>query len=246
MKDWDAHLYRENTGYISDLGLPVVELLNPVEGERILDVGCGDGVLTEKIISSGCQVVGIDASPDMVEAARARGIDARIMNASALRFDAEFDAVFSNAALHWMHPPEAVAEGVYRALKPGGRFVAEFGGSGNVAHIRSALRASLDKRGLRSQDVDPWYFPTPREYSALLHGCGFRVESIEHFDRPTVLPTGIADWLESVARPFLGALPPSARQEVAAEVEAALVPLIRDEAGVWRADYVRLRVRATK
>ncbi|MGA8262442.1 MAG: methyltransferase domain-containing protein [Arenicellales bacterium] len=246
MKHWDAAVYRRNTGYISDLGMPVVELLQPRPGERILDIGCGDGVLTEKIAAVGCEVVGIDASPDMTAAARARGLDARTMNAASLAFDGEFDAVFSNAALHWMHPPRAVVEGAYRALKPGGRFVAEFGGAGNVANIRRVLHASLDKHGLRPEEVDPWYFPTPEEYGAMLNGVGFQVRSMEHFKRPTVLPTGIVDWLESVARPVLAAVPEDTRPAFVMEVEAALRPLLRGEDGVWRADYVRLRVLAVK
>ena len=246
MKHWDATLYRRNTGYISDLGMPVVELLRPRPGERILDVGCGDGVLTEKIAACGCEVVGVDASPDMTAAARARGLDARSMNAASLEFESEFDAVFSNAALHWMHPPEAVVEGMYRALKPGGRFVAEFGGAGNVAHIRRVLHASLERHGLPPEDVDPWYFPTPEEYAALLGDAGFRVRSMEHFERPTVLPTGVADWLESVARPVLAAVPDDDRVEFVKEVEAGLRPLLLGQDGVWRADYVRLRVLALK
>lgn len=246
MKDWDARLYRQNTGYISDLGMPVLELLSPRSGERILDIGCGDGVLTEKIASLGCDVVGIDASPDMVEAARARGIDARTVNAADLTFEEEFDAVFSNAALHWMRPPQAVVQGVYKALKPGGRFVAELGGAGNVAHIRNALHACLAKHGLPVEDIDPWYFPTPEEYAELLASHGFRVESMEHFERPTVLPTGIVDWVESVARPVLAAVPSDLRAEFVAEVESALRPALCDDEGVWRADYVRLRVAALK
>lgn len=246
MKDWNARLYRENTGYISDFGMPVIELLRPRSGERILDIGCGDGILTEKIAGLGCEVVGIDASPDMVKAATARGLDARVMNAAELSFDAGFDAVFSNAVLHWVRPPEAVVEGVYRALRPGGRFAAEFGGHGNIVHIRGALHASLEKRGLIPADVDPWYFPSPAEYGSLLRSCGFEVESLEHFDRPTELTSGMVNWLESVARPVLQAVPAGERREFVAEVEAALAPILRDKDGTWRGDYVRLRVLAVK
>ena len=135
--------------------MPVVDLLAPRPGERILDLGCGDGALTEKLAAAGCDVVGADASAELVKAARARGLDARLMNGEALDFDGEFDAVFSNAALHWMLRPDAVIDGVYRALKPGGRFVGEFGGAGNVATIASALEAALDRRGLRRQGREP-------------------------------------------------------------------------------------------
>lgn len=246
MKDWNARLYRENTGYISDMGMPVIDLLHPCPGERILDIGCGDGILTEKIAALGCEVVGIDASPDMVQAARARGLDARVMNATGMSFDAEFDGAFSNAALHWVRPPEAVARGVYRALKAGGRFAAEFGGRGNIAHIRRALHEALKKHGLSAEEVDPWYFPSPEEYTGLLRDAGFEVTSVEHFDRSTELTTGMASWLESVARPVLEAVPADERHEFVAEVETSLAPILRDKHGVWHGDYVRLRVLAVK
>lgn len=246
MKDWDARLYRERTGFVSDLGAPVVELLRPRPGERILDIGCGDGVLTEKLVDTGCRVTAIDASEDMVRAAGARGIDARLMDATGLQFESEFDAVFSNAALHWIRPMEKVVAGVYRALKPGGRFVAEFGGHGNVRAIRSALHAALAKRGVAPDDVDPWKFPSPGEYERMLRDHGFEVESIEHFDRLTELPGGIADWIESVGRPFLRALPAGDRTSFLEEVETALAPVLRGDDGIWRADYVRLRVFAVK
>lgn len=246
MKDWDARLYRDHTGFVSELGEPVVELLGPRAGERILDIGCGDGVLTERIAGFGCDITAVDASEDMVRAAGTRGIDARLMDATRLEFESEFDAVFSNAALHWIQPMEAVIEGVYRALKPGGRFVAEFGGRGNVKTIRNALHAILERRGIAASVVDPWHFPSPGEYRAMLDSQGFRVESIEHFDRPTALPGGIADWIESVGRPFLQALPPGDRRSFLEEVELALAPVLRGKDGVWRADYVRLRGLAVK
>lgn len=250
MNDWDVRRYREHTGFVSELGLPVVALLDPRPGEKILDVGCGDGDLTARLAGLGCDVVGIDSSPDMVAAARGKGIDARVMDAVDLAASAalreRFDAVFSNAALHWMQPMEDVARGIARVLKPSGRFVAELGGEGNVDRIRGAVYEALESRGLSGRAWDPWYFPSPDEYSALLDAAGFDVESVEHFERPTDLPTGIADWIESVARPFLEAIAPGARRGFLSEVEKRLAATLRREDGTWWADYVRLRIRAVR
>ena len=148
-QQWNSSRYSKNARFVSDLGEPVVELLNPQPGERILDLACGDGALTEKINARGAEVIGIDGSADMVAAAKKRGIAARVVDAYQLDFTSEFDAVFSNAALHWMkRDPDAVIQGVHRALKPGGRFVAEMGGHGNVAAINVALCAALENHGV--------------------------------------------------------------------------------------------------
>lgn len=170
--------------------------------ERVLDLGCGDGALTEKLAAAGCAVVGADSSADLIRAARARNLDARLMNGEALDFDGEFDAVFSNAALHWMLQPDKVIEGVYRALKPGGRFVGEFGGAGNVLTIASALETALNRRGIDGKAANPWYFPTAEDYAAKLAAHGFRVRSAELIERPTPLPTGMAGWLATFAGAF--------------------------------------------
>src|SRR5690606_30524386 len=135
-------------------------------GERILDLGCGDGVLTREIAERGCEVVGVDSSPEMVEAARALGTDARLMDGHCLSFESEFNAVFSNAALHWMNRPDEVLEGVARALKPGGRFVGEFGGDGNIREVLRGIRGALGDRGVDFDRLNPWYFPTAEEYRA--------------------------------------------------------------------------------
>jgi SAM-dependent methyltransferase len=161
---WSARRYAETAHFVPALGVPVLELLAPSADEHILDLGCGDGVLTEKIVAAGARVVAVDAAPDMVAAARARGIDARVLPGQNLPFDGEFDAVFSNAALHWMRPPEAVLAGVRRALKPGGRFVAEMGGHNNTAAIIVALSAVLARRGLDAHRLNPWYFPSAEAY----------------------------------------------------------------------------------
>jgi trans-aconitate methyltransferase len=156
---WSAERYAATAHFVPAFGAPVVELLDPQPGERILDLGCGDGVLTEKIAALGARVVAVDAAPDMVAAAKARGLDARVVPGQSLAFDREFDAVFSNAALHWMRPQEAVLDGVRRALKPGGRFVAEMGGHNNTAAMLTAMRAVLARRGIEALSLSPWYFP---------------------------------------------------------------------------------------
>lgn len=221
-----------------------MELLAPGHGERILDLGCGDGVLTREIARHGCNVVGVDASKAMVAAARSCGIDAHCMDGAALQFADEFDAVFSNAALHWIKPPEAVIAGVWRALRPGGRFVAEFGGSGNVAAIISAMETALARRGVSASC--PWYFPTPTKYTSLLEQAGFSVNTIELFPRPTKLPGDVRGWLETFAQHYLCAVPQSQRESVISEVVEALRDILADQDGNWFADYVRLRFSADK
>ena len=215
-------------------------------GERVLDLGCGDGVLTERIAAAGTEVVAVDAAPDMVAAARARGLDARVMPGHELSFDGEFDAVFSNAALHWMHPPAAVLAGVFRALKPGGRFVAEMGGHNNTAAILVALAAVLARRGLDAHPLSPWYFPSAAAYREKLEGAGFKVGEIGIFPRPTVLASGIEAWLDNFAEDFLGVLSPADRSAARGEIADLLRPVLVDETGTWIADYVRLRFRAVR
>src|SRR3954470_7478272 len=180
-QEWNSARYDKNARFVSDLGEPLVDLLNPQPGERILDLACGDGVLTEKIIARGAELVGVDGSADMVAAAQKRGIDARVVDAYQLNFTSEFDAVFSNAALHWMkRDPDAVIQGVRRALRPGGRFVAEMGGHGNVAAITVALCATLENHGVKDPTaIMPWYYPSPDEYRERLNAAGFKTEHIE-------------------------------------------------------------------
>lgn len=243
---WDPESYAEHARFVSDLGAPVVDLLAPRPGERILDVGCGDGALTERFRDAGCLVVGIDSSPEQVGAARRRGLDARVADARELPFDAEFDAVFSNAALHWIPDPDAVLDGVRRALKPGGRFVAECGGAGCVASIRDAFAEALKARGVDSAGVDPWYFPTAEQYRVRLEGRGFRVDSIKLFPRPTPLPGDVVHWLEVFAQPFIAAAPAPDRAALLAEMRSRLAPRIQRPDGTWVVDYVRLRFAAVR
>ncbi len=243
---WDPERYARNARFVTDLSQPVVELLAPRPGERLLDLGCGDGPLTEKLAALGLDVVGVDSSPEQVAAAKARGLDARCVAGQDLAFDREFDAVFSNAALHWMQDPDAVIDGVWRALKPGGRFVGEMGGAGNVATIQEALFAALDRRGLDGPAASPWYFPSPEEYRGKLEARGFRISSIALVPRPTPLPGEMAGWLETFAEVFLSLVPAAERPDLISEVSAALKDGLCDSQGRWSADYVRLRFAARK
>ena len=243
---WDPERYARNARFVSDLAAAVVELLAPQAGERILDLGCGDGVLTAKLAAMGCDVVGVDGSTAQVEAARKLGLDARVMDGEKLTFHSEFDAVFSNAALHWMRNPEAVIRGAWQALRRKGRFVAEFGGYGCVAKIKGVLVAALNRRGLDGEAAVPWYFPTVEEYSALLKKAGFAVGYIALVPRPTPLPGDVTGWLETFGESFTACLPATERPAYLAEVREALRPQLTNAEGVWIADYVRLRFAATK
>ena len=243
---WDPERYARNARFVSDLGGPVVELLAPQSGERILDLGCGDGALTAKLVEMGCDVVGVDGSAAQVAAARARGLDCRVMDGEHLAFDAAFDAVFSNAALHWIKHADDVIAGVWRALRPGGRFVAECGGYGCVATIVHALERALEGRGIDVRSVNPWYFPTTEDYAGRLRARGFVVRSIALIPRPTPLPGDVTGWLETFAESFINALAPSERPAFLEEVKELLRPDLCDVERHWTADYVRLRFAAEK
>ena len=243
---WNPEGYARHARFVSDLGMPVVELLDPQPGERILDLGCGDGVLTRKLQDMGCQVVGVDGSEPQVEAARSLGLDARVMDGHELSFENEFDAVFSNAALHWMKRADAVVHGVWRALKPGGRFAAECGGHGCVVRIEAALLEALARRGIDGRAINPWYFATTEDYGARLAARGFQVNYIALIPRPTPLPGEIDGWLETFAQCFTSALAVEERAAYLQEVKQALRPQLCDAAGQWTADYVRLRFAAAK
>ena len=243
---WNPEQYAKNARFVSDLGMPVVELLAPRAGERILDLGCGDGALTQKLAELGCQVIGVDANPDMIAAAQARGVEARLMAGQSLHFEREFDAVFSNAALHWMPPLGAVIAGVWRALKPGGRFVGECGGDGNTATVIHALDSALRRRGIDSHTVNPWHFPTVNAYRNILEAQGFSVSTIALLPRPTPLPGHLADWLEIFTQSFMAPVPSAERAAFLADVASLCCPTLCDAGGHWTVDYVRLRFAATK
>ena len=243
---WNPTLYAAHAGFVPALGTPVLELLAPQPGEAILDLGCGDGVLTEKLVTAGATVVGIDVDKAMVAAATERGLDARVMDARQLDFAGAFDAVFSNAALHWVGAPQVVTAGVVRALKPGGRYVGEFGGHGNIAAIRTALRAVLKAHHFRVEPEETSYYPTAEVYRAILEKAGLIVSFCEIIPRPTPLPTGMTGWLNTFRGGFIDSagVPPEKRGQVIEDVRALLRPILADDAGNWVADYVRIRFSA--
>jgi len=250
-QNWDPAQYSANARFVSDLGMPVVESLLPQPGERILDLGCGTGHLTNQIATAGATVVGVDKSKSMIEEAGRLYPELRfeITDATDLNFKLEFDAVFSNAAIHWMKDQAAVSRGIWNALKPGGRFVAEFGGKGNIRAIRTALSDVVEAAG-ETINSEPFarYYPSVGEYATLLETQGFRVTFAKHFDRATKLDEGekgLRNWLFTFADNVVEPFPDSKREDVIAQVELKLRPLLFRE-GSWFADYRRLRIVAVK
>ena len=235
MQTWDPALYANNGRFVALMADSLLEALEPRPHERILDLGCGDGFLTQRIAESGATLVGVDSSPQMIAAAQKQGVDARLATGEALPFEQEFDAVFSNAALHWMKDHDAVLKGVFRALKPGGRFVAEFGGQGNIAAIRVALLAVLTARGIPPELIENNRFFSSQEYQARLHRQGFVVEEITLTPRLTPLASGMAAWLETFRSSVLEQLPPAQRPDTVDEIVRLLRPVLCDQEGNWTA-----------
>lgn len=242
-QNWDPQAYGREGAFVHKLAEGVVQWLNPQPGERILDLGCGDGQLSTSLAESGAQVVGVDASAAMVESARARGVAVEHAPAEQLPFpDACFDAVFSNAALHWVQGQDAMMREVHRVLRPGGRFVAEMGGHGNIAALRVAFAAVLARHGFENLRGDENYYPTPEAYRRRLGRHGFAVDRMELIPRPTRLSEGgMAGWLHTFRRGVLDSAAPEIRERLVDETSALLAPVLRDEEGNWVADYVRLR-----
>ena len=245
---WSPEDYAANAAFVPALGAAALALLDPKPGEAILDLGCGDGVLTEKIVAAGARVLGIDASEAMVAAAKARGLDACVADGQKLDFDRQFDAVFSNATLHWILDPEAVARGVFRALRPGGRFVGEMGGEGNIAILRGGIRAELTERGYSVPAEDPQWYPGVAELSRIYERAGFAEIDARIIPRETDLTTGVAGWVKTFRAGWLdiARVPEDERAEVAAAVERRLAPKLQRPDGSWFADYIRLRFTMRK
>ncbi len=246
---WNAQLYDAKHDFVWKYGAEVVSLLAPKAGECILDLGCGTGHLTAQIAESGARVLGVDRSPEMVSAARKAypNLNFEIADARHLLFQEEFDAIFSNAALHWVLEPERALDGIRRALRPGGRFVAEFGGKGNIRAMEEAFdRALVDLGVARAGEVRPWYFPSVGEYSTLAEKSGLEVRYAALFDRPTELAggeEGLRNWITMFFGEYLSKIASSKREEFFRRVEDNLRPKFFRN-GRWWADYWRLRLVA--
>jgi len=248
---WDAGFYDRSFGFVSNYGADLVDLLAPQPDEQILDLGCGTGTLTAEIAAKGAQVIGSDGDADMVARASASYPDIIFVQADGQDFelDEPVDAIFSNAALHWMKQPDRVVACAARALKPGGRFVVEMGGYRNVRAATDALYQALEEEGVQRQSVDfPWYFPRSSTQVRRLEDAGFDVEFLRYFRRPTPLEhceNGLADWFKMFARNFLDAAPDGAEERVVARA-AAIAEEALCQDGVWRVDYTRLRFVARR
>jgi SAM-dependent methyltransferase len=251
---WSPTDYAANAAFVPALGGAALGLLDPQPGEFIIDIGCGDGALTARIAGAGARVIGLDSSEEMVEAARARGVDAFVADAETLGLDeqaerfGQFDAAFSNAALHWMLDPDAVASGIFGLLRPGGRFAGELGGAGNLAALRAGLRAELAERGFAQPDEDPSWYPTVDEFVRLYACAGFTGIQAALTPRPTPLPGGIGPWIRTFRSGWLdlAMVPEWQRDDIAAGVEKRLADTLQQPDGSWTADYVRLRFTMRK
>ena len=242
---WNPDEYKKHTGFVSQLAMPVVDLLEPKSGERILDIGCGDGTLAQEIEKRGAKVLGVDLSKEMVQKAKENGIEAMVASVTALPFVEEFDAVFSNAMLHWVKQSDLAIENIAKTLKSGGRFVAEFGGKGNAHHLVKAMELAFQKHPEFEEFVNPWYFPSPTEYKTKLENNGFQVEYIELIPRPTPMEN-VGKWLEIFANGVTAHLNNEEFELFKMECKEYLKEHIYTQKDGWVLDYVRLRVKAIK
>lgn len=246
---WDASQYDKQHSFVSKLGAGIMEFLDPQPGERILDVGCGTGHLTNTIAERGATAVGLDSSHEMIDVARRNYPTVEFICGDIREFRSSdsFDALFSNAVLHWVQPPQSAVARMSEVLRPGGRLVVEFGGYGNVAQICSALEATVQQlTGTTVSAVN--YFPRISEYTRLLEEYGFEVTLARLFDRPTQLEggeCGLEGWLQMFRRPIIDALKPAERVQVISQTQNILrSKLFRD--GAWYADYRRLQIVARR
>lgn len=247
---WNAALYDNKHSFVSAYGEDVVGWLNPQPGEHILDLGCGTGQLANDIAHRGASITGIDKSPEMIAKAKATypSLSFDVADATSFQFSEPFDAIFSNATLHWVNEKELAAAAMFRNLKPGGRLVLEMGGKGNVSHIGQAIHEAMKLQGLENKiAADFWYFPSLGEYTSLLEATGFRILSAAHFDRPTTLSgeTGMEDWINMFGSFFFRHISDEQATAVTKQAVELLKPQFFNE-GTWQADYVRLRVKAIK
>ncbi|WP_156289745.1 class I SAM-dependent methyltransferase [Oceanobacillus salinisoli] len=248
--NWNAQLYDGKHGFVSKHGSRLIELLEPKKGEVILDLGCGTGDLANDLFNSGVNVVGVDKSENMIEQARMKypEISFYAADATELTYDHEFDAVFSNAVLHWVKPPHKALACIYLSLKNGGRFVAEFGGKGNVQTIIDEIIDQIKQNGNPFKEENfPWFYPSIAEYTALMEEVGFRVTFAQHFDRPTLLEgeNGLRNWVEMFAGSLLKDMMESEKESILTNVENNLREKIYED-GQWVADYKRIRVIGIK
>jgi trans-aconitate methyltransferase len=248
---WNAELYDDKHSFVFQYGESLLELLNAKPGEQVLDLGCGTGHLTNDIAKHGASVVGMDASKEMIAKAKYEypGIDFRVDDAASFSVEEPFDAVFSNAALHWVKRADDAIKCVFDALKPGGRFVVDMGARGNVKLMIAAIKVVLEKHGHTfSETLIPWYFPSLGEYSTKLETAGFRVTFAAHFDRPTLLQDGrqgVEKWLKMFCMPFFEGIAETEQEQLMSEVTDLLEPAYNKD-GNWYSDYVRLRFVAFK
>jgi ubiquinone/menaquinone biosynthesis C-methylase UbiE len=247
---WNAKLYDHKHSFVSKYGNSLIELLAPNKGEKILDLGCGTGDLAYTLFENGVEVIGVDKSENMVEQAIQKYpyLVFRVQDATELNYHSEFDAVFSNATLHWVQPASQALQGIYQSLKKGGRFVAEFGGKGNVQTITDEIIQQIKEAGFDfKQEQFPWFYPSIAEYSSLMEEAGFRVVFAQHFDRPTQLDgeRGLKNWIDMFANSLFGGIPEHAKNEIVTNVEMRLKDVLYKD-GHWIADYKRIRVIGVK
>jgi trans-aconitate methyltransferase len=247
---WDAGLYDAKHTFVWEKAKGLVVLLAARAGEHILDLGCGTGALTAELASGGAELLGVDRSPEMVAEARKKFPHLRfeVCDARTLQFSTEFDAVFSNAALHWIPEAERVIQGVARALKPNGRFVAELGGKRNIRNLVTAIEAALAELGISANGANPWFYPSVAEYASLLENHHLEVREAALFDRPTKLEDGeqgLQAWLTMFGGTFLDRVPQNKKNEFLRAVERAARPTLWNT-DHWEIDYRRLRIAAQK
>ncbi len=248
--NWDADLYENKHAFVWEHGQYLLKLLNPKPGESILDIGCGTGQLTAKIAQTGCEITGIDHASSMIEKAKQNypHLFFNVADARTFQVDQPVDAVFSNAVLHWIKEANEAIASIYQALKPGGRFVAEFGGKGNIQAIAQALNSALEAIAISAPARNPWYFPSIGEYATLLEQQGFHVTYATLYARPTLLAekeAGMANWIKMFADAFFVGLSANQQMQIIRTVEEQLKPTLYQQ-GTWTADYQRICIVAIK